>query len=183
MPQLAKELKVTYGDILSLGESNLPTEIFDGDCIMGPMPSPLHQLICANLTALIREHAAKRDMGKVYSSVDVYISEVVVLQPDICFLSHERSSINDGKKFNGVPDLVVEILSPSTEERDRTFKFREYARGGAKEYWMVAPEKKEIEVYQNSSTGFQPVKTFAVGEWMNTPLFPDARLPLTEVFQ
>jgi Uma2 family endonuclease len=182
MPQIAEELKITYKDILSLGESNQRTEIFDGELIMGPMPTTYHQLVQMNLGSMIRDYVNKRGLGKVFASVDVHISEVIVLQPDICFLSNERSSINDGKKFNAVPDLVVEILSQSTEERDRTFKFREYAKHGAKECWLVSTEKKEVEVYQNSPKGFQLVKIFPANEVMNTPLFQDAAFSVKEVF-
>ncbi|TAK61106.1 MAG: Uma2 family endonuclease [Bacteroidetes bacterium] len=85
------------------------------------------------------------------------------LQPDVCVLLNERLWVNDGKKFKESPDLVIEILSPSTEERDRTFKFREYARHGAKEYWLVSPDKSEVEVYQNSEKGFLACSYFYDG--------------------
>ncbi|MDI6766043.1 MAG: Uma2 family endonuclease [Bacteroidota bacterium] len=182
MPQIVEELKITYRDILSLGESNQRTEIFDGELIMGPMPTTYHQLVQMNIGSMIRDYVNKRGIGKVFASVDVNISEVIVLQPDICFLSNERFSINDGKKFNAVPDLVVEILSESTEERYRTFKFREYAKHGAMEYWLVSPEKKEVEIYQNSLKGFQLVKIFTANEIMNTPLFQDAAFSVKEIF-
>jgi len=183
MPQIADELRVTYTDILSLGESHQRMELFDGDFVMSAMPSPLHQFVAINLGSLIHQYVREKKIGRVYASVDVYLSEVVVLQPDICFLSGERSFINDGKKFNGAPDLVVEILSETTEQRDRTFKFREYARGGAKEYWLVSPDKKQIEVYQNSARGFQLVKIFTGGETLNSPIFPDINLSVEQVFQ
>ncbi|MBI4548878.1 MAG: Uma2 family endonuclease, partial [Ignavibacteriae bacterium] len=183
MPQIADELKVTYRDILSLGESNQRIELFDGECIMTAMPTIQHQLIATKLAMVLSRYIEKKQAGIVLGApVDVVLSDVIVFQPDVCYLSHERSSINDGKKFNASPDLVVEILSEGTEERDRTFKFREYARGGAKEYWLVSPEKKEIEVYQTSPKGFQLVKVFKHKESMNTPLFPDAEFSLKEIF-
>ncbi|MBI3189603.1 MAG: Uma2 family endonuclease [Ignavibacteriales bacterium] len=182
MPEVTEELKLTYTDILSLGESNRPMELYDGEFVMAALPIPLHQFISANIIALLRGYVHKRKTGKVFTSVDVYLSEVTVLQPDVCYLSNERSWINDGKKFKGAPDLVVEIISPSTEERDRTFKFREYAKHGAKEYWIVSPHKQEIEVYQNSERGFQLVRIFKPEEKMNTPLFPDAEFEVEEVF-
>jgi len=183
MTQLVDELKITYKDILSLGESNQKMELMDGEFNMTAMPSTLHQLIAANLITYLQQYVKQKRLGKVYTSVDVYISEFTLLQPDLCFLSHERRSINDGKKFNGVPDLVVEILSDSTEQRDRTFKFREYAIGGAKECWMVSPGKKEIEVYQNSERGFQLVKIFKQADVLNTQLFKDINLNVDQVFE
>ena len=184
MSQIAEELKVTYTDILSLGESNQRMELFDGEFIMTAMPTSNHQYIATNLAVLLHDYVRKHKLGQVYGSpVDVYLSEVTLLQPDICFLSHERAHINDGKKFVGVPDLVLEILSESTEERDRNFKFREYARYGAKEYWLVSPEKREIEVYQNSPNGFQLVNKFSQNDTLNSPLFADIALEVRQVFE
>ncbi len=176
-------LKITYSDLLSLGESNQKMELFDGEFIMSAMPTPLHQNVLINLGAILRNYVIQKNLGKVFASVDVYLSEYTVLQPDICFVSNERTSINDGKKFNGMPDLVVEILSESTEQRDRTFKFREYAIGGAKEYWMVSPEKKEIEVYQNTQRGFQLVKIFKPTDILNSPLLNEININVTAVFE
>lgn len=184
MQPIADELKVTYRDILSLGESNQRIELFDGECFMTAMPSTKHQRVATELGVFLHAYVNRHGLGTVFSSaVDVYLSETTVLQPDLSFLPNERLHIDDEKKLNGAPDLVVEILSETTEERDRTFKFREYARGGAKEYWMLDPEEKKVEVYQNSEKGFQPVKTFASPDVLNSPLFPAANIPLQEIFR
>jgi len=146
------------------------------------MPTPFHQKILIKLGSVLEQYVTRKQMGALYGSVDVYISEVTVLQPDLCFLSQQRAHVNDGKKFTATPDLVVEILSPSTEERDRTFKFREYAQYGAQEYWLVSPEKREIEVYKNSEKGFQLVKKFVSADVLNSSLFPDIQLNVQEIF-
>ncbi|MBI3195331.1 MAG: Uma2 family endonuclease [Ignavibacteriae bacterium] len=183
MPEIAEELKLTYTDILSLGESNQRMELFDGDFVMSAMPNFIHQCIATQISFALTSYVKERKLGYVLGSpVDVLLTKHTVLQPDVSFLSHERSYINDGKKFNGAPDLVVEILSESIEERYRTCKFDEYARCGAKEYWLGSPDDEEIEVYQNSEKGFQLVKIFQKTERMNTPLFPDAEFDLHEVF-
>lgn len=184
MQQIADELKVTYSDILSLGETNQRIELFDGECVMSAMPNTRHQFIATELASFLRNYVKEHGLGKVFGApVDVVVSPTMVFQPDVSFLSNERASINDGQKLNAAPDLVVEILSESTEERDRTFKFREYARSGAKEYWIVDPEKKLIEVYTNSAKGFQLANIFKRDATMNTPLFPSASIPLQEVFR
>jgi Uma2 family endonuclease len=183
MEKVADELKVTYDDILSLGESNQRIELFDGEVIMSAMPTVEHQYIATRLSFLLSSYVETRNLGLVLGApVDVVLSKHIVFQPDVSFLSRERSYVNDGKKYTASPDLVVEILSESTEERDRTLKFREYARGGAREYWLVSPEKKNIEVYANSDRGFQLVKIFSDKETMSTPLFPDAEFNLRGVF-
>ena len=68
------------------------------------------------------------------------LSETDVVQPDLLFVSNERSYIITPANARGAPDLVVEILSPSTAERDRTFKRALYARYGVREYWLVDPD-------------------------------------------
>jgi Uma2 family endonuclease len=182
--EFAEGVKVTYADILSLGESNQRVELFDGECIMTAMPSSRHQLIATRLAVRLCGYVERRKIGRVYGApVDVYISETTVLQPDLSYVSNERADIDDGKKFVGAPSLVIEILSESTEERDRTFKFREYARGGAKEYWLVSPEKKEIEVYKNSERGFQLVSIFRAPDVLNSPLFTDINLDVRQIFE
>ena len=184
MSQIAEELKVTYTDILVFGESNQRMELFDGEFIMTAMPNITHQRIAMKLGLLLYNYVSQRKLGVVLSNpVDVYLSGTTVLQPDVTFLSNERHHINDGKKYTASPDLVIEILSESTEERDRNFKFREYARYGAKEYWLVSPEKREIEVYQNSPRGFQLVNKFSQNYTLNSPLFADIALKVEQVFE
>ena len=176
-------LKVRYQDILALGETNRRIELFDGECIMPAMPTSQHQYIATRLAVYIFNYVEGRGLGKTFGSpVDVYVSETTVLQPDLSFLSSERLFIDDGKKLNGAPDLVIEILSEATEQRDRTFKFREYARSGAKEYWLVSPEKREIEVYQNSENGFELASIYRRSDILNTSLFGDIQLTVGLIF-
>ncbi len=177
-------VKVTYQDILALGETNSRIELFDGECIMPAMPTSQHQYIATRLAVYIFNYVEGRGLGKTFGSpVDVYVSETTVLQPDLSYLSNERLFIDDGNKLNGAPDLVIEILSQATEQRDRTFKFREYTRSGAKEYWLVSPDKKEIEVYQNSEKGFEPAALYRRSDTLNTPLFGDIQLKVGLIFE
>ena len=151
---------------------------------MTAMPTSRHQLIATRLAVRLCDYVERRKIGRVYGApVDVCISETTVLQPDLSYVSDERADIDDGKKFTGAPSLVIEILSESTEERDRTFKFREYARGGAKEYWLVSPERREIEVYKNSGQGFQLVNILRPPDVLNSPLFADIDLDVKQVFE
>jgi Uma2 family endonuclease len=183
MQKVVDELKLTCDDLECLGESNQRIELYDGELVMSAMPIPLHQLIGTNLTVQLHSYVRKRKLGVVLGSpIDVVLSKHVKFQPDITFLSNERASINDGKRYTAAPDLVVEILSDSTEEKDRTLKFREYARGGASEYWLVSTIEKQIEVYRNSETGFKMFRVFTADENLSTPLFPDAKFDLREVF-
>ena len=77
---------------------------------------------------------------------DVVLSDTDVVQPDLLFVSNERANIITDENIQGAPDLVVEILSPSTAERDQTFKRSLYAKHGVKEYWLVDTDAKTVTV-------------------------------------
>ena len=86
-------------------------------------------------------------MGEVYvAPFDVVLSDTDVVQPDVLFVSKRRSDIITPDNIRGAPDLVVEILSPATAERDRTIKLDLYAQHGVQEYWIVDPDAKSITV-------------------------------------
>ena len=183
MAVVAPGVKVSYEDILSLGETNQRIELFDGDLVMAAMPALYHQRIATQLTLLVGPYIVKNDVGVLYGApIDVVISEYVVFQPDMSFVQKSRLHICEKERMTAAPDLVVEILSPSTEKRDRSIKLREYARGGATEYWIVSPESREIEVYCISPNGFQHVQTFGDQDTFNTSLFPNLHFRVQEVF-
>ena len=97
----------------------------------------------------------KQKLGEVYYvPIDVYLEEEETYQPDIIFISKEKSEIVKEDKIEGSPDLIIEILSPSTAYYDLVHKKEIYAKHGVKEYWIVDPMKKKIEVYENKNGEF-----------------------------
>ena len=94
---------------------------------------------------LLTEYVEKNDLGEVfYSPIDVYFDEEDVFQPDIVFISKARLDIIGEIKIEGPPDLIIEILSPSTAYYDLGRKYEVYERSGVKEYWVVHPERKSV---------------------------------------
>jgi Uma2 family endonuclease len=106
-----------------------------------------------------------------------------VVQPDLIFVSHERKEIVVKEEIRGAPDLVVEILSPGTERRDRGYKKALYARYGVREYWVVDPDEQVIEVYIPQAQGFQLTGTYRPPDRMVSVILPALRIELEEVFQ
>ncbi|MGE3799915.1 MAG: Uma2 family endonuclease [Candidatus Kapaibacterium sp.] len=126
-----------------------PYELINGNLIMSPSPSFFHQDISGALFVLMRQHAQEDHLGKVVTApMDVYLSDHDVVQPDILFISTERLSIIE-ERIRGVPDLIVEILSPSNASTDLWDKRLLYERSGVCEYWIVDPERHRVEVYEN----------------------------------
>jgi len=148
MGKPATRIKLTYEDYRNAPESERERyELFEGELVMVPSPSEYHQRISVNLEFLLCGFVKQRDLGFVYDApLDVILSDDTVLQPDILFIGKERAKIIAEEGIRGAPDLVIEILSEATAKRDRTYKKTLYARHGVKEYWLVDPATKTVEV-------------------------------------
>ncbi|HSI15962.1 MAG TPA: Uma2 family endonuclease [Chthoniobacter sp.] len=136
----------TFADLAQFDESER-YEIYDGRLIsMATGPDFHHQEISGNLHLLLSGFVRPRQLGKlVYAPADVVLSEDNVVQPDLLFVAKENIGIIQ-KQVHGTPDLVVEILSTSTLRHDRQNKLELYARFGVKEYWIVDPANRSLEI-------------------------------------
>lgn len=181
---LKSRIKFTYKDYKSLPESETSRyELLEGELIMVPSPTTYHQSISGNLGHILRNFVRKHNLGVVYHApLDVVFSHEDVAQPDIFFISKERSGIITKDNVQGAPDLIVEILSPSTAERDRTYKRTLYARHSVGEYWLVDPDERTIEVTILGKAGFETVSIYRKGEILISPLLKGLCLNLEEVF-
>ena len=174
-------LKFTYKDYLLLPEGDR-RELIEGDFYVVPAPSIWHQTIVANLGMVLREFAKRNRLGAVlWAPTDVVLSPESVVQPDILFISNERRGIITEDNVSGAPDLVVEILSPSTAERDRELKLTLYARYGVREYWIVDPEDSSVEVMVLEEAGVGSARRYTSG-LVESPLLPGLAVALDEVF-
>ena len=102
--------------------------------------------------------------------------------PDIFFISKERLEVITKENIRGAPDLVIEILSPATAERDRTYKRTLYARHDVREYWLVDPDERSVEVMILGEAGFETVGIYRKEESLISPLLKGLCLKLREVF-
>lgn len=115
--------------------------------------------------------------------VDVYFDDETAVQPDLLFISTARLQIIEKQRVSGAPDVVVEVISESTESRDRTFKFKRYAQEGVKEYWIVDPSKKTVEIYELKETGFTMVGKFSGKDQIHSPYFIGPGFSADQVFE
>ncbi|MBI4675210.1 MAG: Uma2 family endonuclease [Chloroflexi bacterium] len=148
LPVLLEENKLTYQDYLTFPDDGKHYEIIDGDLFMSPSPNTAHQDISGNLFELLRGYVRRHRLGRVFDApYDVVLSEYDVVEPDLVFVSVAKAHIVTELNIQGTPDLLVEILSPSTRAHDRVRKFRRYARFGVPEYWMIDPDAETIEIF------------------------------------
>jgi len=183
MTRLNTKIKFTYRDYKSLPESETRRyELMEGELIMVPSPNEYHQRVSGRLEFILRAFVEGKNLGRVYyAPLDVHLGEDVV-QPDILFISRERFSIITEEEIQGAPDLVIEILSPATAERDQTYKKTLYARHGVKEYWIVDPEEKTITVMTLGKAGFESSGTYKKSDVLKSSIFSGLTINLSEVF-
>ncbi len=173
--------KLAYEDYARLPDDER-CELIDGELI--PMPSPkwLHQLMQSEIFRPLINFVYERGLGKVVTSpMDVILSDFNVVQPDVIFVSNARAHII-GDYVHGAPDLVVEILSPSTADYDRTTKRELYERYGVPEYWLVDPYAKTITILRMDADGYNVHAVYGEGDTLSSPTLAGFSLNLSELF-
>ena len=149
---LTEKERYTYDDYVRLPEG-APYQLINGSLVMSPAPALQHQRIVAYLYRSL--YACIGYGGEVlFSPIDVKLSDTDVLQPDLVFVAQERLNIIGEQVIDGAPDLVMEVLSPSTAHHDLTTKKRLYEMHGVHEYWVVDPKSRTVEIHTRTDTGF-----------------------------
>lgn len=141
--------QITWQDIQQMPDDGKRREAIGGDLYVTPAPSLYHQIVSKRLERALYGVLEDPSHGQVlHAPVGVeFPATREGVQPDILFVARSRLGIIDEDWLRGAPDLVVEIVSPSTEERDRGIKLRLYRRQGVSEYWIVDPEAEAVEVW------------------------------------
>ncbi|PIU23935.1 MAG: Uma2 family endonuclease [Chloroflexi bacterium CG_4_9_14_3_um_filter_45_9] len=176
------KVKFTYEDYCHMPDDKR-YELLEGDLVMAPSPVTAHQRVCGKLEFLLREFVLKNNLGEIFfAPFDVVLSQENVLQPDILFISNERSHIVTEDNVQGAPDLVIEITSPATLHRDREIKRKIYANHGVAEYWLADLDKQTIEVMELSEAGFKTTAVYTKGEKMQSPTLVGLSFDPREIF-
>jgi len=176
------QAKLTYADYAKTPEDER-YELLDGVLIKIPTPLVYHQCILGNLLYRMAPFVSERKLGHVYSRpTDVVLSDTIVVEPDILFVSSQRSHILTRENIQGAPDLVVEILDPPTAERDQTVKLDLYARHGVKEYWIVDPDAGTIMVLVRGASSFEVSGVYGKGESMCSSTLAGFTIELDAIF-
>jgi len=176
-------LKFTYEDYCLLPEDRR-YEVIDGDLFLTPSPALRHQDVVLRLARLLADFVEVRKLGRLFvAPCDVVLSKVDVVQPDILFVSAGRQGILAENYVAGAPDLVIEILSPSTESRDRIAKAKRYATFGVREMWLVDPTANTIEVLVNSEEGFRREALYEEADTVNSVCLPELEFAPGSLFR
>lgn len=177
------DLKLTYDDYAAMPDDGRRYQLIEGDLEVTPAPSLAHQRVSRNLGLALADHVRRRRLGSVfYAPTDVILDERTVLQPDILFVSRQRSRILSERGVEGAPDLVVEVLSPATRRFDRASKLRLYARAGVSECWLVDPDAATVEVLALREGTYMVAESLGPAGVIKSTQLPGLEVDLGEVF-
>jgi len=158
-------------------------QLIDGKIVIGMAPVLKHQTIVLEIAVLLR-HCTRVLGGKVYiAPTEVELDAENVYEPDVLYLAPDSACQMTEKRLIGAPDLVVEVLSPSTAKVDRTAKFRAYGACGVREYWLIDPNNETLEQWVNGEGGLRLISAYGPGDSFTSALFgPELPILLNEVF-
>ena len=172
----------TYADYL-LTPDDVRYELINGELIMAPAPVPRHQRVGMRFSNRMGPFIDENALGELFAApIDVYLSDTNLVQPDLLFISTARAHIITETNIQGAPDLVIEIASPSTEERDRSVKLELYARFGVLEYWLAHPLSQTVDALRLEDGRFVNAGHYGRGDTLTTSLLPGLRIDLSQVF-
>jgi Uma2 family endonuclease len=181
-----KPRRWTYEEFARLPESGTTRyEVIAGELVMTPGPWIRHQRIAGELHARLFSFVKSNRLGEVFfAPLDVLFGEGDYLEPDLFFVRADHSKMIKKRWVDGPPDLVIEILSPSTAVRDRGLKLERYRHFGVAEYWVVDPDARAIEVWHfaRGATAPVPLGVAATLHWQPVEGGPILDVPVAEVF-
>lgn len=183
-PAVSEALKFTYSDYLLLPDNGKRYEILEGELLMSPSPNANHQTVLIRLVRILSSFVDERNLGQVFiAPFDVVLSKFDVVQPDLLFVTAKNAHKVKSTHVEGAPDLAVEIISPGSTQRDRIIKRKIYALHGVKEYWLVHPEKEQIQVLRLEKGDFQRIAELTREEVLTSPLLSGLEIRLIDVFR
>ena len=174
--------KLTYQDYVKL-EGDERYELLDGELILLPSPNTAHQTVSIALSSRMHSFVEEHDLGQVFHApYDVLFTDTDVVQPDILFVSNEREHIRTPANIQGAPELVVEILSPSSYRRDWRDKRELYATHGVQEYWIVDPTNRIVWVMLLQGGSLVEQGAYGEGDTITSATLEGFSVSLDEVF-
>jgi Uma2 family endonuclease len=174
---------LSYEHLRQLPDDGNRYEILEGRLVVTPAPSTRHQKILGALHAFLHR-AQDAGYGDAYvASTDVVLHPTeAAVQPDLLFIAKDRHDIITEHKIEGAPDLIVEVLSDSTRDRDLGVKLRQYARHGVPWYWAVDPDAEEVRVFAWREGAYEELPILRHGDRLSCPLFPAVEVDAAKIF-
>lgn len=171
---------LTYADLAAMHDDDMRHELLGGELVVSPSANTRHQRLSGRISFAFRLHIRTHGGGEMFEALDVVFADTTVLQPDLLFVADDQQDIVTDANVQGVPALVIEIVSDSRYDRVR--KRDAYARFGVPEYWIVDPDADRIEVYRLRGDAYARPEVFEVGDTLAFSGLPGLTLDLRELF-
>jgi len=177
------KIVLTYDDYCKLPNDRNRYEILDGELFITPSPWIKHQQVSGNLLYVLGNHVATNHLGNIFPALtDVIMAETTVVQPDLIFVGNDRLGIITDRAIEGTPTLVVEILSPTTQQTDRITKAQLYAKYGVPHYWLIDPGRYTFEAYELAGDHYVIIESMKNQDEYRPSLFPGLTIQLADLW-
>lgn len=183
MNALALDRKFTYNDYLQLEDQNR-YEVLKGNLTMVPAPFTIHQLVSRNLETALWNFVRERKLGQIFDApTDVVLADDVVVQPDILFIGKANLSLIKENAIMGPPDLIVEIVSPSSASYDAIEKRAIYEQYGVKEFWLIFPLEKTVEILTLENNIYKTWRSAKKAGSIQSKVVEEFTIDLKDIFE
>lgn len=180
---LLSRTKTTFAEYQSRDETNQIIELIDGEIVVNP-PTDEHQKTLWRLIGLLLPRLTSGESR--VAPTGLHLDDANSFEPDFFWISPQNESCileSNGRYWHGPPDLVVEIVSPSTAYHDRETKFRAYERCGVREYWLIEPQAQFVEVFILDAGRFSRIGAFQPGHFFTSSVVPGTPLAVRPLFE
>jgi len=176
---------LTVADLDLMPDDGNRYELIEGELSVSRAAGLTHQGVSGELFLSLGVYLKVNPIGKVFAAAGVVFDDLNGVIPDLVYFSNERRKlIASGERITGAPDLVVEILSPGSENerRDRLAKRELYGKFGVQEYWILDPAQRCVEVYRHDGKTLMPVGVLGPESDLTTPLLPGYSCTVGDLF-
>lgn len=171
---------LTYADFAAIPYDGLRRELIEGEIVVSPSPRTRHQDLVGRLFVVFSNHVDQHRGGRVFvSPYDVVFSDTDVVEPDVVFVADSKSTIITDANIQGVPSLLIEVVSNSRYDRIR--KRDLYAKFCVPEYWIVDPDADRVEVYILETDRYAKPIIFEPGDLLTPRSLPGFQLDLAKL--
>lgn len=176
---------LTYEDYVKLTPPDSGNfELLNGRIFFMASPTPTHQEISSLLNTYLGIYIISNKLGKLFAApMDVLFTPHDSFQPDLLFIAKERLNIIDENKIEGTPDLIVEILSPSNDTNEMSYKKHIYGSTGVKEYWLINVEKQTLTLYKQIENELRWQKDIQKNEVLQSEIITGFELDISKIFE
>lgn len=182
----ATNIHWTTADLQLFPDDDNRYEIIDRELFVTKAPHWQHQEICVKIGTQLELWSSQNSLGKVAFAPGIIFTDADNVIPDVVWVSNQRlvELLDDAGHLMGAPELVIEVLSPGElqEKRDRQLKLKLYSIQGVQEYWIIDPQKQQLEIYRRENAVLKLAATLYKEDDLNSPLLPDFSCSVARIF-